>query len=580
MKNLKYKISIFLILTLIFSCQEEDLNFGDIITPTNLVVSYVIQGVDAENPNGDGSGLVNFTASADNAITYRYSFGDNTSVAVAPSGEITHGFFEPGLNNYTVTVIASGTGGVTTSITIDVGVFSAFNDVEAKSFLTGAPTMTDGDGNLVLNLDQTYSKTWYWAADLPVHAGLGPVEDDYGNGEFAYEAWWNAIQPFDAEKECMYSSKFVFTINTEGLLTFEQTEGLAYVPGAYAGVVGLDAETCQDATIIPGLTGVKNVSFFPSSSKAALEGSYNGEPYRGTSFQLSDDGFMSWFVGSGLYDIIDIDNDFMRVRVIQAGSIYSDGGYAWYQLLSSTNPYEAVSGFESDYNDLVWADEFDTDGAPNVSNWTYDIGTGDNGWGNNEEQYYTDTQTNVVVDGGNLKITAKAESFMGSNYTSARIKSQDLFEFQNGRVEIKAKLPEGGGTWPGLWMLGANFPDVGWPTSGEIDIMEHVGNNPNEILGTVHWDGGGGSPASFNQTTTIANASSEFHIYTLEWREDQILIAVDNEVYFTFDYDTSFPFNQDFFLVFNVAMGGTLGGSIDSGFTESSMEIDYVRVYQ
>lgn len=582
MKNIKSFTFIFLsvIASLnLVACFDEDKEFGDVIAPTNLMLSYEIVGVDADNPNGDGSGFVNFYASADNAITFRYNFGDNTSVKVAPSGEISHGFFEPGLNSYVVTVIASGTGGVTTSTSVTVEVFSAFNDVEVKSFLTGAPTTTDGDGNLILNLDQTYSKTWYWAADKPKHAGLGPVEDDYGSGEFAYEAWWNSIQPFDEAKACMYTNKFIFTIDTNGVMTFEQTEGLAFSPGAYADNIGIAGETCHDATTVPSISGTKGVSFLPSSSKAALEGSYDGQPYRGTSFQISDDGFLGWFVGSGLYDIISIDDNLMRVRVIQAGSIYSDGGYAWYQLLSSTDPYESGNSneLETEYTNLVWSDEFDVDGAPNSANWTYDLGAG--GWGNGEQQYYTDDPSNIVIENGNLVITAKAESFMGSNYTSARIRTQDLFEFQNGRVEIRAKLPEGGGTWPALWMLGANFPDVGWPACGEIDIMEHVGNNPNEILGTVHWDNSG-STASFNEVFSATNVSSEFHIYTLEWRDDELLIAVDNEVYFTFGYDASMPFNQDFFLVFNIAMGGTLGGSIDSGFTESAMEVDYVRVYQ
>jgi beta-glucanase (GH16 family) len=269
----------------------------------------------------------------------------------------------------------------------------------------------------------------------------------------------------------------------------------------------------------------------------------------------------------------------MRVRVIQAGSIYSDGGYAWYQLLSSTDPYEADSGFVSDYNNLIWSDEFNNDGTPDSSNWTAEIGTGDNGWGNFEEQYYTDNSDNLIVEDGNLKITARAENFMGSDYTSARITTQDKFEFTNGRVEIRAKLPTGGGTWPALWMLGSNFPSVGWPTCGEIDIMEHVGNSQNEVLATVHWDNGG-SAANFSQSTTVSGVSDDFHIYTLEWRPDEILILVDDIEYFTFSYDSTFPFSQDFFLIFNVAMGGTLGGNIDSGFSQSTMEIDYVRVYQ
>jgi beta-glucanase (GH16 family) len=583
MKNIFKNLLAMFSIILIFGCQEVDQEFGDVIAPSNLTLDYEIVGVDADNPNGDGSGMVNFYASADNAITFRYNFGDNTAVKVAPSGDIAHGFFEPGLNSYVVTVIASGTGGVTTSTSITIDVFSAFNDVEAKSFLTGAPTTTDADGNLVLNLDQTYSKTWYWAADRPLHAGLGPVEDDYGSGEFAYEAWWNSIQPFDEAKECMYTNTFVFTINTDGVMTFEQRDGLAFSPGAYADTIGIAGETCHDETTIPSIAGIKGVSFLPSSSKAALEGGYNGQPYRGTSFQISDDGFLGWFVGSGLYDIIHIDNDLMRVRVIQDG-----GGFAWYQLLSSTDPFEAGSSneLETEYTNLVWSDEFDVDGAPNPANWTYDLEDGCQidsnlcGWGNNEEQWYTSDSDNIVVEGGMLKITAIKEPTGTRDYSSARIKTQDLFEFTNGRVEIRAKLPASVGAWPALWMLGSNNDVVGWPESGEIDIMEYSPFlNPNQVVATAYWDNAG-SLASHSENTIVDNLNSEFHNYTLEWREDQILIAVDNEVFYTLDYDSSLPFNQDFFILINLAMGGNFGGTIDSGFTQDTLEVDYVRVYQ
>ena len=127
-------------------------------------------------------------------------------------------------------------------------------------------------------------------------------------------------------------------------------------------------------------------------------------------------------------------------------------------------------------NGLIWSDEFDTNGSPSSDNWTYDIGNGEYGWGNNEEQYYT--RTNATVTEGVLQINAKRELYRGSNYTSSRLKTQGRFSFTYGRVEVRAKLPEGGGTWPAIWMLGENITSVGWPECGEIDIMEHKGNNP------------------------------------------------------------------------------------------------------
>ena len=168
----------------------------------------------------------------------------------------------------------------------------------------------------------------------------------------------------------------------------------------------------------------------------------------------------------------------------------------------------------------------------------------------------------------------------GAAYTSARIKTENLFEFTYGRVEVRAKLPSAGGTWPALWALGANFDTVGWPDSGEIDIMEHVGNNSNVVSSALHYPGNSGGNAITN-TTAVSTATSEFHNYTVEWTPEAIKFVVDDEVvHLTFVNDGSTPFNSDFFLIMNVAMGGTLGGTIDPAFTEATMEVDYIRVYQ
>mgnify|MGYP003640062851 FL=1 len=165
-------------------------------------------------------------------------------------------------------------------------------------------------------------------------------------------------------------------------------------------------------------------------------------------------------------------------------------------------------------------------------------------------------------------------------YTSARIKSENLFEFTYGRVEIRAKLPSAGGTWPALWALGANFDEVGWPASGEIDIMEHVGNNNNTVSSALHLPGNSGGSAVVG-TTPVATATSEFHNYTVEWTPDSIKFVVDDElIHNSFVNSASMPFNSDFFLIMNIAMGGTLGGAIDGEFTQDTMEVDYVRVYQ
>lgn len=550
-KNNKLSIILLALTTIFYSCQENDYEFGDIITPTNISITADIVGADANNPYGDGSGIVNFTVTASNASSYVFYF--DGVAEKSPSGELTKRFSKVGVNTYSVVVKANGTGGLSSSTVTEVEVFSSFSDVEAENFLSGANV---GD-----------SKKWYWQADKDVHVGLGPVTDDYGNGEFAYEAWWNGIKAWDTEKSCMYDNEFVFTRTANGI-TFEQTVGPAFVPGTYAGVLGVDGDQCHDDTVATKMFGVKNVSFSPSTSKAALEGSYNNNPYRQTTFEIADGGFMGWFVGSGTYDIISISNTELIVRVIEQG-----GGFAWYHKFTSTKPTKNATPNYT-YTNLVWEDDFNTAGAPDPTKWTYDLGAG--GWGNGESQTYTNSAENAIVEDGSLKIIAKAD---GASYTSARLKSQGLYEFTYGRVEVRAKLPASQGTWPAIWMLGANFPTVGWPDSGEIDIMEQKGQDKNTVLSTLHYPGnfGGGGPS---QSTTLGTSTTEFHNYTVEWTSSRIEFYIDDVSYHTFTNNATLPFNADFFLILNVAMGGTLGGDIDPSFTQDMMEIDYVKVYQ
>ena len=226
---------------------------------------------------------------------------------------------------------------------------------------------------------------------------------------------------------------------------------------------------------------------------------------------------------------------------------------------------------------VFWSDEFNTDGAPDPTKWGYELGAG--GWGNSELQYYTGRPENAVVQGGVLKIKLIKENYSGSNYTSARLISKGKFAFTYGKVDISAKLPAGGGTWPALWMLGANITNAGWPDCGEIDIMEHKGNELNKIYGTLHYPGHFGGNGN-GATTMISNATTAFHKYTLDWSAAAIKIYVDDVLYHTVANSNAIPFNQDFFLLMNVAMGGTFGGNVDPAFTNATMEVDYIRVYK
>ncbi len=544
MKDTFKKLAKFLlVLVLVSGCQEDDHSFGDIVVPTNLEIDYEIVGVDADNPNGDGSGLVNITASADNAITYKFTFSDNTT-ANAPQGTYVKRFNQNGTHTYTITAIAYGTGGVTSTKSIEVTVFASFSDDEAVAMLTGGS-----------------SKKWYWAAATQGHLGVGPNSNDAANN---FWPQWYSAAPFEKaaspESSCIYDAEFTF-IQDGGQLKFIQDNGgKTFFNAAYNSVGGSSASTDQCLNF--DTSGTKLVTLAPSGSVVSPENS------RKVEMTFSDNGFMGYYIGTNTYEILELTNTKMVVRAVMG----NDNGLAWYHTFSTTPPY---GGNEPEYNTLVWEDDFNTDGAPNSAKWGYDLGAG--GWGNGEAQTYTQSPNNVIVSGGTLKITARKE---GSNYTSARLKTQGLYDFTYGKVEIRAKLPVGGGTWPALWMLGSNFPTVGWPASGEIDIMEHVGNVPDKVLGTIHLPGPFSPGPGISNSTTVPTAETEFHVYSIIWSPTTIRFFVDGVQYHTYANTATTPFNADFFLIMNVAMGGTLGGTIDPAFTSGTMEVDYVKVFQ
>ena len=234
------------------------------------------------------------------------------------------------------------------------------------------------------------------------------------------------------------------------------------------------------------------------------------------------------------------------------------------------------------YNDLVWSDEFDTNGAINSTKWHHQTQLPNGGsWFNGEVQHYTNLITNSFVNNGFLNIVAKKETYTNQGvtkqYTSARLNSK--FAFTYGRVDIRAKIPTNQGTWPAIWMLSTENQFGPWPSSGEIDIMEHVGRDLNKVISAFHYPvyfGGNAKVA----TTIVPNATTEFHVYKLEWTPAAMQIFVDDKLFHTLPNSPSIPYNQNFFMILNIAMGGTLGGPIDPSFTSTTFEIDYVRVYQ
>jgi beta-glucanase (GH16 family) len=254
---------------------------------------------------------------------------------------------------------------------------------------------------------------------------------------------------------------------------------------------------------------------------------------------------------------------------------------------------------------LVWSDEFDKPGLPDISRWGYEFGYAQN----NERQFYTrERKENARVENGMLVIEARKERYpiggpdaaakSGSRrkrqgeagvapYTSARLTTRGKAAWTYGRIEVRAKLPAGRGTWPAIWMLGSNFERAGWPACGEIDLMEHVGYDPGVIHGNIH-------TAKYNHVRKtnkgdkipIPDASDAFHVYAVEWDAQKIDFFVDGRKYFTYknegDGPATWPYDKDEYLILNLAIGGDWGGQkgIDDSIFPQRFFIDYVRVYQ
>ncbi len=239
------------------------------------------------------------------------------------------------------------------------------------------------------------------------------------------------------------------------------------------------------------------------------------------------------------------------------------------------------------FTKLVMADEFDTEGAPNNSMWTFDIGRGPNGdgWGNQELQYYTDRTENVKVENGFLLITAKEESFEGASYTSARLKTEGLFEQQYGRFEARIRLPYGKGLWPAFWLLGNDCDTNIWPNCGEIDIMEYLGDSPTVVFGSAHGPGYSAGEAETKEYSLVNDRfDTGFHIFGIEWGPNYINYYVDDVLYNQItpeDVSGEWVFDHPFYIIMNVAVGGSFPGSPDSETVfPQTMVVDYVRVYQ
>lgn len=706
--NIKSPIRLLFVFAMLVSCQEDESTLNTTSAPSNLVVNIDVAT--------DQSGTVTVTPTAENAINFNIIFTPEADpVVVNPGQSATFRFTQSGQYNAPITVIAFGAGSENTSTTIQIAL-----DVRLRITTEVLGQMTGGDGITAS------SKRWVWDQNIGGHFGVGPLTNDFPDF-FSAEA--NELNP------CVYDDVLVFShdgndnysytlepgVNNETFINW--TEVNRFFPDATAEEF---IDECRDITD----QAVFDANFVIIDNE---DGS--------RSMDVGGSFLSYWAVISGQYEIVELSENRLALRGISE-PFNGDPPLAWYSIFIPEDIATTGGGnpINSVFSNLVWSDEFEVDGAPDPTNWDYDLGTGENGWGNGELQSYTSNAENVIVADGVLKITAKtsgdtsdatdtmyfyddfqladaagntqqtiedfegadpgfigfgggesvaidnpdvsgentsanvaqftkaatAETFAGSffdldtpldlsvndhmqiktwspeenvvvrfkiensadssqffeldasttvtnawetlvfdlstapafnydrlviffdfgvagggssNFTSARIKTEGLQEFTYGRVEARAKLPDGGGTWPAIWMLGADFLTNPWPAAGEMDIMEHVGNQQNVIFGSTH------DPSNFagnarTGRTTVAGVSNDFHIYEMEWTETQIKFAVDGNVFHTVSNDGSRPFNKDFFFIMNVAMGGTFGGDIDANFVASSMEVDYIRMFQ
>ena len=473
--------------------------------PSNLSVSSVVVGTDSSNPNGDGSGIVDFTITATDATSYEVEINNETINLTQTTFSYT--FTNSGINSYTVTVKAfNSSGSISTTYSVTVFVSSSGLQLVWSDEFDGNGTFDTSKWSYDPGTPENNEVQVYTSSESNVNIENGILKITAIKQDATEKTYY-----FD-ELNLLDSGGNIVTIleNFEGTLPmFNDFDGAA-------------TQVITNPDISGENTTSKVVEFIKSEGANGNSGVWWD---RSSAIDLTVNNKLSlktWSPETGIVVRLKLENsaDGSEFHLVDASTSVSNG---W-----ETLTYDFSDAPAYNYDRLV-----------------------------------------VFYDHGNSV----------ANYTSGRIITRDRYDFTYGTVEVRAKLPASQGTWPAIWLLGSNFGSVGWPTCGEIDIMEQLGWDKNKVLGTCHWSNNG-SYAGYGLETSASNSTSGFHIYKLEWMEDSIKISVDDTQYFEMTTNSSMPFNKDFFFILNVAMGGDLGGTIDPSFTQDTMEIDYVRVYQ
>ncbi len=540
------------------------------------------------------------------AVTGMIELGEPVDETTAGAAPGSSAYFTPDGTIDRVAILLPEGGGFTTAggSLAATGVNTNF-DPEAPVFRL-VVQMTDFDfdlspGNIVevdfitLNLDTRPFSI--------VNGGFEADSSDPGTGSPPFG--WSQFPPDGVSKNLIVEGDNIFNAALGGLdpeLTFESHAGMnaLKVFGQNFFVDGVWQGPSQTGTVFQSFSTADTSTLSPGAAIHARAAAriYGVDPLTGGStfnfgFQYLDADFNE--IGR---DVVTLDSSSPRDRwlalaangTVPAGATQvrlllefvqnasSDAGSVYLDEVSvgfgEVPPTVVV---DDTVFELVWSDEFNGNHL-NLANWTPEFGNGVNGWGNNEVQFYTDNPENLRVEDGRLIIEARKE---GSTWTSARIKTQSKRSFLYGKIEVRAKLPTGIGPWPAAWMLGENIPEVGWPQSGEIDIMEWRGTEPDVISHATHGPSRfGANPISV--TVPVDDPSGSFNTYAVVWEPGKVTFSVNGVPSGSWSTaDTGDPFEKEFFILLNLAMGGNfLGGQIDPDLTSARYEVDYVRVYQ